>query len=46
MKWRLSALRTYLREKYKVDDVFLWQRIEDLVVKTILSAEPALHNGV
>eukprot|EP01135_Chromosphaera_perkinsii_P005042 Nk52_evm19s311 gene=Nk52_evmTU19s311 len=41
-KWSLKALKTYLR-KEGVDVDGLWAKIEDLIVKTILSADSTLY---
>lgn len=38
-KWSLSALRTELRQK-GIDDAEIWRKIEDIVTKTVISAEP------
>jgi hypothetical protein len=46
MKWKLNDLKQYLKDKLEVDENTIFRRIEDLVIKTILGAEPALHNGV
>jgi len=41
-KWSLTALRSYLRE-HGVDDKLLWDRIHDIVIKSIISVEPAVR---
>lgn len=38
-KWSLGALRKVLRSQ-GVDDSKIWSKIEDICIKTILSAEP------
>lgn len=43
-KWSLTALRKHLRDA-GIDDRLIWAKIEDIIVKTIISAEPALFNG-
>lgn len=43
-KWSLSALRKQY-EEMGIDDTELWARVKDLVIKTIISAEPyMLHS--
>lgn len=44
-KWSLRALRKRLREA-GIDDEAIWAKIEDIVIKTIISAEPMLNNGM
>ena len=38
-KWSLSALMAHLREKDGVDTAHVMERIKDIIVKTIISAE-------
>jgi hypothetical protein len=38
-KWSLSALKKLMR-KFNIDDVAIWKQIEDIIIKTIISAEP------
>jgi hypothetical protein len=38
-KWSLSALKKHLREA-GIDDKPIWLKIEDIVIKTMISAEP------
>ena len=38
-------MRKHLRNA-GVDDELIWRKIEDIVVKTLISAEPYLNNGV
>jgi hypothetical protein len=38
-KWSLTALRKAMREQ-GIDDGAVWKKIEDIIIKTILSAEP------
>ena len=44
-KWSVNALRKRLR-KMGVDDRQLWAKIDDIIVKTIISAENVINNGV
>ena len=56
MKWTLKAFREYLKNLKiqhgdnpairKLDIEQIFQQINDIVVKTIISAEPLLWNGV
>lgn len=43
-KWSLKALKQVLRE-HNVNDERLFGRIKDIVIKTIISTEPVLHNA-
>lgn len=43
-KWSISGLKKVLREQ-GIDDVALFKRIDDIVIKTIISAEPILNNA-
>ena len=43
-KWSFPTFREKLRE-LKIDDKLIFKRIEDIVIKTIISAEPLLNNG-
>ena len=43
-KWSLGGLRKVLREK-GIDDSMIFRKIEDIIVKTIISAEPILNNA-
>lgn len=46
-KWSLSALKQYLKEIKGEETVSkLFDEIDDMVVKTLISAEPLLSNGV
>ena len=40
-KWSLSALRNALRAQ-GIDDTAIWRKIEDICIKTVISAEPAM----
>mmetsp|Transcript_19100 Transcript_19100/g.23637 ORF Transcript_19100/g.23637 Transcript_19100/m.23637 type:complete len:212 (-) Transcript_19100:600-1235(-) len=40
-KWSLSALRNALRAQ-GIDDTAIWKKIEDICIKTVISAEPAM----
>ena len=44
-KWSLAALRTRLLQM-NIEDKPIFDRIEEIVIKTIISAEPLLNNGV
>jgi hypothetical protein len=37
-KWSISNLRKAMREQ-GIDDITIWKKIEDICIKTILSAE-------
>lgn len=43
-KWSLSGLRKELR-KLDIDDQAVFRKIEDIILKTIISAEPILNNA-
>jgi tubulin polyglutamylase TTLL5 len=43
-KWSHAALRKRLKSM-GVDDVLLWRKIEDLIIKTVLSVEPQICNA-
>ena len=43
-KWSFKALRQVLREHH-VNDERLFSRIKDIIIKTIISSEPVLHNA-
>jgi hypothetical protein len=43
-KWSHTALRKVMREQ-GIDDVAIWKKIEDIVVKTIIAGEPAMFNA-
>lgn len=43
-KWSLTGLRKSLRAK-GIDDFYLFKRIEDIVIKTIISGETILNNA-
>ena len=43
-KWSFRGLRQVLRE-HKINDEKLFQRIKELIVKTIISSEPVLNNA-
>ena len=38
-KWSISALRNALRAQ-GIDDSAIWRKIEDICIKTVISAEP------
>jgi hypothetical protein len=38
-KWSLSALKK-LMQKFNIDEIAIWKQIEDIIIKTIISAEP------
>ena len=38
-KWSLSVLRNALRAQ-GIDDSIIWRKIEDICIKTVISAEP------
>ncbi len=44
-KWSLRALRKKLKDE-GIDDDAIWAKIDDIVIKTIISAEPMLNNGM
>ena len=44
-KWSLPALRDYL-EKAGYDVSLIWSRIEDLIIKTIISIENTVYHSV
>jgi tubulin polyglutamylase TTLL5 len=44
-KQSIAALRKKLK-KLGVDDKILWAKIDDIIVKTIISAENVINNGV
>jgi hypothetical protein len=37
-KWSITNLRKAMREQ-GIDDIVIWKKIEDICIKTILSAE-------
>ena len=41
-KWSLTALNKYLQEK-SIDTEQVWLRIYDLIIRTMIACEPALH---
>ena len=43
-KWSLAALRKELI-KLEIDDQALFRKIEDIIIKTLISAEPILNNA-
>lgn len=43
-KWSLSALRK-LMKTLGIDDKAIWRQIEDIIIKTILSAEPHINSA-
>ncbi len=43
-KWSLAGLKKEL-VKLGIDDIALFKRIEDIIIKTIISAEPILNNA-
>ena len=43
-KWSISSLRKVLREM-EIDDQEVFRKIEDIIIKTIISAEPILNNA-
>ena len=43
-KWSISGLRKALRDQ-GIDDQVIFKRIDDIVIKTIISAEPLLNNA-
>ncbi len=43
-KWSLTALRKAFREQ-GIDDVSVWKKIEDIIIKTILAAEPIMFSA-
>ena len=43
-KWSIAALRRRLKAM-GVDDVRIWQKIDDIVLKTIISAESVINNA-
>ena len=43
-KWSIKGLRKVLKER-GIDDITLFKKIEDIVIKTIISAEPLLNNA-
>jgi len=43
-KWSLKALREFLRENH-INDFELWDKIKDIVVKTIISMESTVTAG-
>lgn len=44
-KWSLKALKLYLRD-HGVDDVAVWKRIEDLIVKTLILGESTVNSAM
>ena len=43
-KWSLSALRNALRAQ-GIDDTVIWRKIEDICIKTVISAEPFMFQA-
>lgn len=43
-KWSHAALRKRLR-KMGIDDVLLWKKMEDLIIKTVISVEHIINNA-
>jgi hypothetical protein len=37
-KWSLTALKKFMKQ-YGMDDKVIWKSIEDIVIKTLISAE-------
>ena len=44
-KWSLGALRTALRAQ-GIDDSVVWRKIEDICIKTVISAEPFIFQAM
>ncbi|KAL0477873.1 tubulin polyglutamylase [Acrasis kona] len=42
-KWTISALKKYFKDN-KVDDSMLWRGIEDIIIKTIISADDTVNS--
>lgn len=43
-KWSLTALRKLMRQ-LGIDDKAIWRSIEDIIIKTIISAEPQINQA-
>ena len=43
-KWSLTALRKMMRSQ-GLDDKVIWKTIEDIIIKTIISAEPQINQA-
>lgn len=44
-KWSITALRRKLGQ-LGIDHDLIWKKIEDIVIKTMISVEPMLNNGM
>jgi hypothetical protein len=44
-KWSITALRKALKEA-GIDDAAIWKKIDDIIIKTILSAESIMFQAV
>ncbi len=44
-KWSVLAIRRHLRIKMGIDDSAIWAKIEDIIVKTLISVEPQLNSA-
>ncbi|KAK2582282.1 hypothetical protein KPH14_004625 [Odynerus spinipes] len=44
--WSLTALWNYLRSKERADINRIWLKIKDIIIKTIISAESSIAEGV
>ncbi len=44
-KWSVLAIRRHLRDKMGIDDSAIWAKIEDIIVKTLISVEPQLNSA-
>ncbi|XP_013388991.1 tubulin polyglutamylase TTLL4-like [Lingula anatina] len=45
-KWSLNVLKEYLRTNNGTDWMPIWENIKDIVLKTIISGEPEIWEGV
>jgi tubulin polyglutamylase TTLL5 len=43
-KWSLTALKKALREG-GIDEASIWKKIEDIIIKTLLSAESSIFSS-
>lgn len=44
-KWSIKALKRYFSEQ-GIDDKELWEKIKDIIIKTLLSAESSINNRI
>ncbi|XP_013388989.1 tubulin polyglutamylase TTLL4 [Lingula anatina] len=45
-KWSISTLWEYLKKTEGIDHEPIWEKIKDIVIKTIITGEPEMYDGV